>query len=391
MKKRKICIVTGARSEYGLLKPLIEELNSNRSIILNLVVTGMHLSPEFGMTVKEIEKDNIKIYDKVEILLSSDTHIGISKSVGLAILSFAEVLDRMKPDILVGLGDRFELFAAVAAAFIARIPIAHISGGEITRGAIDDGFRHSITKMSHLHFTSTEIYRKRVIQLGEDPKSVFNVGSLSVDNIKKIKLLTKEELEKELQFKLNKDTVVVTFHPVTLSNNSSGKQFKELLKALDYYKNFKIIFTKPNADDGGRMISSMINDYIEKNKEKSVAFASLGQLKYLSILDQVSMMIGNSSSGIVEMPYFDKPTINIGNRQQGRILGKSIIQCEPNKESIIRAIKTGMSPSFRNNIKKNNKPYGEGKAGKKICDILIKYNLDGIIKKTFYDINFKIK
>ncbi|MHB1688180.1 MAG: UDP-N-acetylglucosamine 2-epimerase [Ignavibacteriaceae bacterium] len=390
MKKRNVCIVTGARSEYGLLKPLIDELNSNQNITLNLVVTGMHLSPEFGLTVKEIENDKLKIHDKIEILLSSDTHVGISKSIGLAVISFSEVFEKMKPDILIGLGDRFELFAAVSAAFIAGIPIAHISGGEVTIGAFDDGLRHSITKMSHLHFTSTEKYRKRVIQLGEDPKRVFNVGSLSVDNIKKMKLMSKKELEASLNFKLDQPTFIVTFHPATLSDYSSERQFGELLKVLDFFKDFKVIFTKPNADNGGRIIINMIDEYVNENKGRSISFISLGHVRYLSLLNQVEMMIGNSSSGIVEMPYFNKPTINIGDRQQGRIFGKSIIQCEPKKGSIIKAIEIGISNSFRNKVRINNKPYGDGIASKKISKIITDYNLDNIIKKIFYDINFKI-
>lgn len=387
---KNICIITGARSEYGLLKPLLDELKLNKNVNLNLVVTGMHLSPEFGYTIKEIENDKFKIYDKIEILLSSDTHVGVSKSIGLAVISFSEVFEKMKPDILIGLGDRFELFAAVSAAFIAGIPIAHISGGEVTIGAFDDGFRHSITKMSHLHFTSTEKYRKRVIQLGEDPNRVYNVGSLSVDNIKKMRFMPKKELESSLNFKLDQPTFLVTFHPATLSNYSAEIQFSELLKALSFFKDYKIIFTKPNADNGGRMIIKMIDEYVNENKGSTISFISLGQERYLSLLNQVKMMIGNSSSGIVEMPYFNKPTINIGDRQQGRIFDKSIIQCDPKKESIINAIKIGLSNSFRNKVWDNYKTYGNGLASKKISKIILNYNLNSIRKKIFYDLNFKI-
>ena len=386
--KRKICIITGSRAEYGLLKPLITELKKDDRVKLQLIATGMHLSPEFGLTYKEIEKDKFKINERIEVLLSSDTPIGISKAMGLGIISFAEALQRLRPDIIVVLGDRYEIFAAVSAALIARIPVAHIHGGELTEGAFDDSLRHAITKMSHLHFTSTNEYRKRVIQMGENPRNVFNVGALGIDNIKKIKFLSKAELEKQLNFKFDKPTFLVTYHPVTLENNTSEKQFGELLKALDHFKNFKIIFTKPNADTNGRIIVKMIEGYVKKNKERCISFTSMGQVKYLSTLKYVKMMIGNSSSGIIEMPSFQKPTINIGERQKGRIFSKLVVQSNPDERSITKAIEKGLNENLRKKNEDNLNPYDGGNTSMKIKNILLR-KFSESVKKNFYDLNYK--
>lgn len=386
MKKRKICIFTGSRAEYGLLKPLIDELKVESSIKLQLIISGMHLSPEFGLTYKEIDFDGFSAIEKVEILLSSDTPIGISKAMGLGMISFSEVLERLKPDLLVGLGDRFELFTLASAALIQNIPIAHIHGGEVTVGAYDDAFRHSITKMSHLHFASTEIYKNRIIQLGENPKNVFNVGAIALDNLKKIKLLSKNELEKSLSFKLDKPFFIVTFHPVTLEHNSAEKQIIELLDALEKFKSYKIIFTKPNADNNSRIIIKLIDDYVNNNEGRAKAFESLGQLRYLSSLKYAEMMIGNSSSGVIEMPFFKKPTINIGNRQKGRIFTKSVIQCDPKSNSIIEAINKGLDKRFKEYINKEVNIYGDGRAAQRIKKIIMSTDLTKLIKKEFYDI-----
>lgn len=391
MKKRKICIFTGTRAEYGLLKPLIDELKVESSVALQLIISGMHLSPEFGLTYKEISLEEFSKVEKVEILLSSDTTIGVSKAMGLGMISYAEALDRLKPDLLVGLGDRFELFALASTALIQNIPIAHIHGGEVTTGAYDDAFRHSITKMSHLHFASTEPYKNRIIQLGENPKSVFNVGALGLDNIKNLKLLSKSELEKSLAFKLDKPFFVVTFHPVTLENNSAEKQVKELLVALDKFQKHKIIFTKPNSDNNSRIIIKLIDEYVSKNKDRVKAFDSLGQLKYLSTLKFAEMMIGNSSSGIIEMPYFKKPTINIGDRQKGRIFPKSVIQCEPKSKSIVEAVNRGLDKRFKEGIKNEINIYGDGRTAKRIKKILMTISLTKLIKKNFYDLSNAVK
>jgi GDP/UDP-N,N'-diacetylbacillosamine 2-epimerase (hydrolysing) len=382
---RKICVVTGTRAEYGLLYWLMKEIEADESLELQLIVTGMHLSPEFGLTYKEIEKE-FKIDKKIEMLLSSDTSVGISKSMGLAQISFAEAYDELQPDILVVLGDRYEIFSAVSAAMIARIPIAHLHGGETTEGAFDESIRHSITKMSHLHFTATKEYRDRVIQLGENPQRVYNVGGLGIDNIKKLRLLTKEEFEKSINFKLTKKNIIVTFHPVTLENATAKEQFLNLLEAIDKLEETHIIFTKANSDTDGRIINSMIDEYVSKNSHKSVAFTSLGQLRYLSALQYVDAMVGNSSSGVAEAPSFKIGTINIGDRQKGRIMAESIINCDSSSEAISNAFQRLYSNDFKKILRNSTNPYGDGGASKKIKDTIKDINLDGILKKSFYDI-----
>lgn len=381
---RKIAIVTGTRAEYGLLFWLIKGVQDDSELELQLLVTGMHLSPEFGLTWKQIEKDGFPITKKIEILLSSDTAVGISKSNALAIISFAEAFEELKPDILVLLGDRTETFAASQAALIAGIPIAHIHGGELTEGAYDDSIRHSITKMSHLHFTSTEEYRKRVIQLGEQPNAVFNVGAIGLDNIKKLKLLSREEFELSIERKLNKRNLLITFHPVTLENQSAKKQFQNLLNALDKQEDTLLIFTKPNSDKDGRVIIQMIDEYVNNNSSKAIAFTSLGQLRYLSAIQYMDAIVGNSSSGIVEVPAFNVPTINIGDRQKGRINGATIFNCIPLESEICKTLSKAY---LFDKSKYYNHPYGEGNATEKILEIL--KNTDNIdLKKKFYDIPF---
>lgn len=389
MTKKKICVITGTRAEYWLLYWLMKEIERDNDFRLQLVVTGMHLSPEFGLTYKEIEKE-FKIDKKIEMLLSSDTPIGITKSMGLTLISFAEAYDELKPDIIVVLGDRYEIFSAVAAALIARIPVAHIHGGEITEGAYDEAIRHSITKMSHLHFTATEEYRRRVIQLGEDPERVYNVGGMGVENIKKLKLLSREEFEKAINFKLNKKNILVTFHPVTLEHSTSKEQFQELLDVIDELKDTNIIFTKANSDTDGRIINQMIDDYVKKNPHKSISFTSMGQLNYLSALQFVDAVVGNSSSGITEAPSFKIGTINIGDRQKGRIKAASVIDCEPDKTGIKKAFEKLYSKEFQQTLKTVENPYGDGFASKKIIKILRKINLEKLLKKKFYDIDVNL-
>ncbi|MDD5530156.1 MAG: UDP-N-acetylglucosamine 2-epimerase [bacterium] len=386
--KKKICVITGTRAEYGLFYPLLKNIQTNKKFELQIAVTGMHLSPEFGLTYKDIEKDGFIINEKVEILLSSDTEVGITKSIGLGTIGFADAFYRLKPDLIILLGDRFEAFSAAVSAFITKIPIAHLHGGELTEGLIDEGIRHSITKMSYLHFTSTEEYRKRVIQLGESPDRVFNVGAIGIDNIKDMNLLSKNGLEKELNFKFDEKTILVTFHPVTLEKNTADAQFKELLKALDYFKKLKIIFTKPNADTSGRIIIKLIDEYVKNNVKKSISFVSMGQLKYLSTVKYVDAVLGNSSSGIIEVPTFGKPTVNIGDRQKGRIKAKSIIDCRPEKSDIIKALEKAFSSQFEEFCKTVKNPYGSGNTTGKILKI-IENRIEGIsnTKKAFYDIN----
>ena len=388
---RKVCVVTGTRAEYGLFYWLMKEILADADLQLQIIATGTHLSPEFGLTYSQIEKDGFKIDKKIEMLLSSDTPIGISKSMGLGMIAFAEAYADLKPDIIVLLGDRFEIFSAASTAMIARIPIVHLHGGETTEGAFDEAIRHSITKMSHLHFTAAEEYRRRVIQLGESPGRVFNVGGLGIDNIRKLKLLGRAEFEDSINFKLGKKNLLITFHPVTLEHATAGDQFQNLLNALDELQNTKIIFTKPNADTEGRLITKMIDDYVSINSHKAIAFISLGQLKYLSALRFVDACVGNSSSGLTEAPTFKIGTINIGDRQRGRLKADSVLDCEPNKESILSAIKKLYSKEFQNKLKDVKNPYGESGAIEKIKKILKDVDFTDILKKKFYDIKYDIK
>lgn len=386
MTPRKICVVTGTRSEFGLLYWLLKSIEEEPALELQLVVTGMHLSPEFGLTYKSIEENNFSITKKVEMLMSSDTSIGISKSMGLGMISFSECFSELNPDLIVVLGDRYEIFAAVASAMVCRIPIAHIHGGEATEGSIDEAIRHSITKMSHIHFTATDEYRKRVIQLGEQPDRVFNTGTPGMDNIFKIELLEREDFEKSIDFELGEFNALVTYHPVTLENNTSSHQFSELLSALGKMNNLKVIFTKPNSDTDGRIIIQMIDAFVRADPERYCSFISLGQLRYLSALQHVDLVLGNSSSGLTEVPSFKIPTINIGDRQKGRLKAESVIDCQPLEAEIQLAISLGLSQTFREKCRHVQNPYGAGGASVKIKDILKNIDLSGIIKKEFYDL-----
>lgn len=382
---RKICVVTGTRAEYGLLYWLMKEIQANESLELQIIVTGMHLSPEFGLTYKEIEKE-FTISKKIEMLLSSDTSVGISKSMGLAQISFAEAYAELSPDIVVVLGDRFEIFSAAAAAMIARIPIAHIHGGETTEGAFDEAIRHSITKMSHLHFAAAEECRNRIIQLGEAAEFVFNYGAPGLDSIDNLKLLSKEQLEEAIGFKLGKKNLLVTFHPVTLEQNTAQKQFHQLILALDELEDTRIIFTKANADTDGRIINSMIDEYVSAKPEKAIAFSSLGQLRYLSALRYVDAVVGNSSSGLIEAPSFKIATINIGDRQKGRIKASSVMDCLPSKVEILSAIRQVYAPETQEKLRGTINPYGSGGASKKIGSVLSSVSLAHLLKKRFNDL-----
>jgi len=384
---RKICVISGTRAEYGLLYWVMKSIEKQPELNLQLIVTGMHLSSEFGLTYKQIEQDGFVIDKKLEILVSSDTSVGISKSMGLGMITFSEAFNELKPDIVLVLGDRFEIFSAVSAAMIARIPIAHCHGGEATEGLIDESIRHSITKMSHIHFCSTNDYKKRIIQLGESPKSVQNVGALGIENINKLTLLSKKDFEDSISFKLDKEfNFLVTFHPVTLENSTASEQVSQVLEALDTMNNCKIIFTKSNSDTDGRIINNIIEQYVLKNPEKSVCFSSLGQLRYLSALQYVDCVIGNSSSGLIEVPSFKKATVNIGDRQRGRIMGESVIQCLPKKNEIIKAIKKAISINFKNGVLLNStNPYGEGNSSELIVNTLKNIELTNILKKRFHD------
>ena len=385
MTKRSVCVVTGSRAEYGLLYWLMKEIQTAKDLELQIIATGMHISPEFGNTYRQIEQDGFKIDKKVEMQLSSDSEVGITKSMGLGLIGFADAIDNLKPDLIIVLGDRFEIFSAVSAAMIAKIPVAHLHGGEATEGSIDEPIRHSITKMSHLHFTSVEEYRNRVIQLGEQPNRVFNVGGLGIDNINKLELLSRVDLEKAINFNLGEKNILVTFHPVTLENSTAEAQFRELLDSIDTLQNTKIIFTKANSDTNGRVINNIIDDYVA-NHSNTIAFTSMGQLNYLSSLQFVDAVVGNSSSGLLEAPSFNIATIDIGDRQKGRIKADSVISCLPKKKDIIGALNALYSEDFQNIVANTKNPYGEGGASKEILKIIKDIGLDDILKKPFYDI-----
>lgn len=385
---KRIGIMTGTRAEYGLLKSLMQEINKDNDLELYLIVSGMHLSPEFGMTYKEIEEDGFEINAKVEMLLSSDSPAGISKSIGLGVIGFADEFQRADLDMLILLGDRYEALSAAISAMVMRIPIAHLHGGELTEGAIDEGIRHSITKMSYLHFTSTEQYRNRVIQLGENPERVFYVGALGVENIKKINLMTKEELERSIHFEIDENTVIVTYHPVTLENNTVEEQFLNLLEVLDRNPKIRMIFTKANADTNGRIVNELIDKYAAQNSERACAFMSLGQKRYLSALKYCRIVIGNSSSGIIEAPSFGKPIINIGDRQKGRICADSVINCGYTQQEIQQAMETALTEEFENKARNCRNPYEKENTAANIISVIKDYLLNDKIKlkKGFYDI-----
>ncbi|MDR0738979.1 MAG: UDP-N-acetylglucosamine 2-epimerase [Oscillospiraceae bacterium] len=386
---KKICVVTATRAEYDGLFPLIKKIKKQKYFSLQLVVTGAHLSKDFGLTYKKIQKDGFKIHKEINMLSSDDKAVNISKAMAIELEEFSRYLAVSRPDIIVILGDRYELLPICIAAMNELIPVAHISGGEITEGALDDQVRHAVTKFSFLHFTANKKYRKRVIQLGENPNRVFAFGELSIENIKKEKLLSKEELKKELGFELDKPYALITFHPVTLENNTAGKQFAELLRALDA-TDLKAILTKSNADIGGRIINKIAKDYAKKKFKKAILFDNLGRILYLSAMKHAELVLGNSSSGICEAPSFSVPTVNIGDRQKGRIQSKTTVNCQPNYSDILNTIKEVRRDSFRKKIKNAKNPYENkstsGKIIKTLKNFLSKKNIT--LKKKFYDIKF---
>ncbi|SHF35163.1 UDP-N-acetylglucosamine 2-epimerase (non-hydrolysing) [Desulforamulus putei DSM 12395] len=387
MSRRKICVLTGTRAEYGLLYWLMKEIQNDPELELQIIATGMHLSPEFGLTYKVIEEDGFVINEKIEMLLSSDTPVGIAKSIGLATIGFADALERLKPDILVLLGDRFEILAAAQAALVARIPVAHIAGGDITEGAFDDAIRHCVTKMAHLHFVTNELAARRVRQLGEDVTNIFNIGSPAIDNIKRLSLLNKEQLEKKLGFKLRSKNLLITFHPVTLDNIPSEYQLSELLRALgeistELSDDIGLVFTSSNADPSGRGLNSLIGKFVNEHSN-AVFHTSLGQLVYLSTIAHVDAVVGNSSSGIYEVPSFKKPTVNIGDRQKGRLLAASVINCQPKAEEIKQAVFKALVLDCSHVVN----PYGKGDSSWRIVNILKSiHNYNSLLKKRFYEV-----
>jgi GDP/UDP-N,N'-diacetylbacillosamine 2-epimerase (hydrolysing) len=386
--KRKICVYTSSRAEYGLLRGVLQGIEAEPTLQLQILASGMHLSPEFGMTIQEIVADGFKPDETVEMLLSSDTPAAICKSMGLAMIGYGKALQRLKPDMVVVLGDRFETFCMAAAAQVCRVPLAHIHGGETTEGAIDEAFRHSITKMSHLHFASCETYRQRIIQLGEAPDRVFNVGALGVENIQRISLMERSELAESIGFNLEKPYFLVTFHPVTLEKDTSEGQFQSLLNALDAFQEHNVIFTKANADTDGLVINRLIEDYAEKHPERCLAATSLGVHRYLSAMKYATAVIGNSSSGIIEVPSFKIPTVNIGDRQKGRIQAASTLNCSPDANAIRQTISRALSPDFQESLSGISNPYDRPGTCSTIVRLLEKTDIFAITKKTFHDVRF---
>lgn len=383
---KKICVITGSRAEYGLLHPLIKEILTAPQLQLQLITTGTHLAPEFGLTYRDIEKDGFAIDQKVEIPLSNDSAIGTSQALGTAVIGITNALNVLKPDCIVLLGDRFEIFAAATAAMISRIPIAHIHGGESTLGAFDESIRHAITKMSLLHFAAAEPYRQRIIQMGESPDRVFNVGALALDNIRRLKLLSRQEIEKEIGFSLGALNFVLTYHPVTLESEMSDHYIQEFLAALDSYSDARLIFTLGNADPQHSILCHRIREYVKRNDKRAAVFDSLGTLRYLSLIQHSQVVVGNSSSGIIEAPALKKPTVNIGNRQAGRLMADSIVQSAEDRHSIINAIQKALSAEFQKNLAHMIHPYGNDQgAATKMKNILINTSFETrLLKKVFY-------
>lgn len=384
---RKICVVTGTRAEYGLLSRLIRMIDESEKTQLQLIATNMHLSPTYGETYKEIEADGFKIDRKIPIVEEGKNDaVATLKSMAKAVAGFADAFNELKPDLVALLGDRYEILAAAEAALIEKIPIAHIHGGEVTEGAYDDAIRHSITKMSHLHFPSIEPYRKRIIQMGENPERVFTVGAIGVENIKKIPLLSKTEAEQSIGFALDKYTILVTYHPVTLGSDSMKRDIDDFMSVLDDNKDLRIIFTMPNSDNGSDVIVEAINEFVQNNKDRAVDFKSLGLKRYLSVMKEVGAVVGNSSSGIVEVPSFGVPTLNIGDRQKGRLAAESVVNCATDRESIQDGLNKVLSPDFQDFCKTVDNPYGKENTAGEIFKVISSYPLDNIIQKHFYDL-----
>lgn len=382
--KRRIAVFTGTRAEYGLLYWLMKDIQASEQLTLQVIVSGMHLSPEFGETWRQVEADGFPVDAKVEMLLSSDTPVGVVKSMGLGTIGFADALDRLKPDMLVVLGDRFEALAVVQAALIMRIPVAHLHGGEITEGAYDDAIRHAITKMSSLHFTAAEPYRQRVIQMGEAPGAVFNVGAVGLDHLQRNVPMSQAALSESLGFALREPYFLVTYHPVTLADEDPEISFLALLAALDRFPDHQVILTYPNADNGGRAIIPILEDYASREPERVLAIPSLGFRRYLSALSRTAAMIGNSSSGIIEAPSFGIPTVNIGSRQLGRLAANSVLHCAPDAESIYQAVATAVSAEFASTCRTVSNPYGQGNASEQIVRVIEKHS--GPFHQHFHDL-----
>ena len=379
---KKVCVVTGTRAEYGILFNTLKELKKSKKIILQLIASGTHLERSYGLTYKLIENDGFIINKKVKIIKNhkKDSDIEIAKITSFATYKFALEFKKLKPDLLLIVGDRYEMLSAAVAATMLKIPIAHIHGGEATEGLIDEAIRHSITKMSHLHFVSTKIYKNRIKQMGENPKNIFNVGAPGLENLKKARLLNKDECEKILGIKFKKRNILVTFHPITLEKNTSKEHFLKILNALNQIQDTMIIFTKSNADSDNVIINKLIDKFVRENKN-SVSYKSLGTVKYLSILKIVDVLIGNSSSGIIEAPSCGTITINLGDRQKGRVKSKTVIDCKIKEQDILKKIKN----SFKMKKMRTKNLYYKKNSSQNIVKVIEKTNLERILKKKFFD------
>jgi UDP-hydrolysing UDP-N-acetyl-D-glucosamine 2-epimerase len=386
MSARRICVVTGSRAEYGLLYWLLREIASDQRLSLQIVVTGSHLSPEFGLTYQAIESDGLHINRKIEVLLSSDTPTGVCKAMGLGVIGFADALVDLEPAIVVVLGDRFEILAAAQAAFFAGIPVAHISGGEVTAGSVDDAVRHCITKMSRYHFVAAEDYRRRVIQLGESPESVFNVGDPGLDNIVRLDLLDRNDLCAALNLDPSVPFLLTTYHPLTAGTCDPMIGMQALLEALDSFPTYRVLFTRPNADAGGRALTKLIEQYAASQPNRVSVFTSLGQVRYLSAMRHCAAVVGNSSSGIVEGPAMYKPTVNIGPRQQGRLKASSVIDCEETSAAITAALHRALSDIFAKQVLSTESLYGNCAASTKIREYLATVDVTRNFSKPFHDL-----
>ena len=385
--RRKTCVVTGSRAEYGLLLPLLRRIEASKLLSLQIVATGMHLSPEFGLTYRNIEADGFRIDDRVEMLLSSDTSVGVTKAVGLGVIGLADVFGRAPPDVVVLLGDRFETFAAAQAAFLARLPIAHLHGGESTEGAFDDSLRHAITKMAHLHFVAAAPYRDRVIQMGESPERVFQVGALGLDNIGALDVLPKAAVEERLEVRLGTPTFLVTYHPVTLATEGPGRALRALFDALDAFPNASVVMTGSNADPSGRVIERAMRDYAEQRPGRAAFRTTLGHHLYLNTMRFADVVVGNSSSGLIETPALGKPTVNLGERQGGRLRGPSVIDCVEEASAIRSALERALSDEFRSRLDPRENPYGVGGGiAQKIVSVLEQADLGALRMKRFHDL-----
>lgn len=385
--RRKVCVVTGSRAEYGLLRPLLSAIKEDAALRLQVVVTGMHLSSKYGNTWRDVVADGFEIDERVEMPLASDTAHAINIAMAQGQVGFSTAWQRLRPDLVVVLGDRFEIMAAAIAAMIHRLPIAHIHGGEASEGLIDEAIRHSISKMAQLHFTAADPYRKRVIQLGEDPRHVHNVGALAADNIAALPRLSRPALEEAIGFDLNGPLFLVTYHPVTLSETETASGIDALLEALEQFPEARVIFTQANADTGGCLVNHRIDSYVSRHPDRCASFKSLGAVRYLSAMRLASAVIGNSSSGIIEAPIMGVPTVNIGDRQRGRLRAASILDCAEDASAIVEAINQAQTGDFRRRIADMPSPYGDGQTAQRICRHLREAELDGLINKRFHDLD----